>query len=391
MATPTPAEGPPPSYTGDDFYAELADAPPYTAEGRVEAWMRQIYELPEHSNERERANIWLENEIISAYGLGDEETGELDARAQREVHNRMRILGWLATDEEVDAVDRARAQEFAYEFFYLVMKDANAENTRFDASRAQLEQHELATHDALTGLANRRGLSESLESIVERAEAGRYEGVAMLFLDLDRFKLVNDAPGLGHLVGDELLVGVANILGRNTRKPSSEREADVIARPAADNVEEPEVRYVPEEGRETEASAETEEGDVEERPEAESARLGGDEFVVVLPYTRQPRAHPSRGTEPPKSVEERTLSIAARLTNAITDYMERRTEGRIPGIGVSIGIVLWEPGMDAQTMLAYADAHMYQVKRQRRNDLEEAAQRVEPQQGDQDETLPTTE
>ncbi|HZG56440.1 EAL domain-containing protein [Paenibacillus sp.] len=60
----------------------------------------------------------------------------------------------------------------------------------------------MAFHDALTGLANRRCLEEALQRAIDRA--GRAEGaVSVLFLDLDRFKLVNDS--LGHRIGDELL------------------------------------------------------------------------------------------------------------------------------------------------------------------------------------------
>lgn len=63
-----------------------------------------------------------------------------------------------------------------------------------------------ATHDALTGLLNRTGLNELLESVLR----GGAERVAVLFCDLDNFKRVNDA--LGHEVGDELLVAVARRL-----------------------------------------------------------------------------------------------------------------------------------------------------------------------------------
>lgn len=76
------------------------------------------------------------------------------------------------------------------------------------------ELRKLAVHDALTGLPNRRGLSERLES--ELAMAQRYGGGALLLIDLDEFKEVNDT--LGHPVGDQVLRRVADVLRERTRK-----------------------------------------------------------------------------------------------------------------------------------------------------------------------------
>jgi diguanylate cyclase (GGDEF)-like protein len=75
------------------------------------------------------------------------------------------------------------------------------------ARQADLFEHS-ATHDELTGLANRRFLMAHLRARLETAQAG--EVTAVLFLDLDAFKLINDA--WGHEVGDELLVQVAHRL-----------------------------------------------------------------------------------------------------------------------------------------------------------------------------------
>ncbi len=90
----------------------------------------------------------------------------------------------------------------------------------------------LADHDSLTGLFNRRRFEEELTR--ELASAERYEGrLAVLAIDLDDFKYINDS--LGHSVGDELIVQVGQALGARLRR------SDVLA------------------------------------------RLGGDEFAVVLP------------------------------------------------------------------------------------------------------------
>ncbi|MBV8161302.1 MAG: EAL domain-containing protein [Acidimicrobiia bacterium] len=96
-----------------------------------------------------------------------------------------------------------------------------------EAARRQF-QEELARqayHDSLTGLPNRSAFSERLQSAL--ASARRHgEGLAVLFLDLDRFKVVNDS--LGHERGDELLAAVA------TRLQACLRAEDTVARMGGD-------------------------------------------------------------------------------------------------------------------------------------------------------------
>jgi len=84
-----------------------------------------------------------------------------------------------------------------------------------------LELAHQAVHDALTGLPNRLQVAERLEQALARAGRTGCE-VAVLFIDLDRFKLIND--GRGHAAGDELLVVVAERLRRVVRS------GDVVAR-----------------------------------------------------------------------------------------------------------------------------------------------------------------
>jgi diguanylate cyclase (GGDEF)-like protein len=109
--------------------------------------------------------------------------------------------------------------------------------TFLDISDRKLAEEELrhqALHDALTGLPNRTLFTERLDQAVQRVRLDPSQLFAVLFIDLDRFKVINDS--LGHLVGEQLLVQIAHILRRHIR--------------AIDTV----------------------------------ARLGGDEFVILLEH-----------------------------------------------------------------------------------------------------------
>jgi diguanylate cyclase (GGDEF)-like protein len=96
-------------------------------------------------------------------------------------------------------------------------------NAQLEQANAQLEH--AATHDALTGLPNRALLADRLAQATAQSE--RYSrGFAVLVVDLDRFKSINDS--LGHIAGDEMLKEVARRLSRLLRK------ADTLARLGGD-------------------------------------------------------------------------------------------------------------------------------------------------------------
>lgn len=94
-----------------------------------------------------------------------------------------------------------------------------------ERKKAQNRLHHIAFHDALTGLPNRSYFQENLRRAMQEAHVlGRR--VAVLFLDLDRFKTINDS--LGHTIGDELLVLVAK------RLQACVRDHDMVSRMGGD-------------------------------------------------------------------------------------------------------------------------------------------------------------
>ncbi|MEO0474792.1 MAG: EAL domain-containing protein, partial [Planctomycetota bacterium] len=113
------------------------------------------------------------------------------------------------------------------------------DNTESHKNRAQLKH--IAYHDELTGLPNRKALIEHVDSSLQRCRRTPGHNSAILFLDFDRFKQVNDT--LGHEAGDQLLIGIAHRLNENLR------DGDAFSSTAG--------ACLP-------------------------ARLGGDEFVVLL-------------------------------------------------------------------------------------------------------------
>ncbi|WP_448549649.1 EAL domain-containing protein [Thalassotalea fusca] len=94
-----------------------------------------------------------------------------------------------------------------------------------DRKKAQTELLYIANHDELTGLANRNHFHSRLLESIARAKRSSQK-VALYFLDLDRFKLINDS--LGHAMGDKLLKKIAQ------RLTSIMREHDVVARLGGD-------------------------------------------------------------------------------------------------------------------------------------------------------------
>jgi diguanylate cyclase (GGDEF)-like protein len=182
-----------------------------------------------------------------------------------------------------------------------------------ERKRAEDQIRRLAYCDSLTGIPNRQAFLEMLERELQRSKIGNKK-FAVLFMDLDAFKRINDT--LGHDVGDQLLRQVSDRL-RETIRPS-----DLLSR--GDSL--------------------TREG--EPRQDTNLARLGGDEFTILIPDLDR---------------VEHALNVAHRVKDAM-----RRPfliEGHEIFVTASIGISLFpEDGDDCTSLLKYADTAMYHAK-----------------------------
>ncbi|HEX9966489.1 MAG TPA: diguanylate cyclase [Solirubrobacterales bacterium] len=184
------------------------------------------------------------------------------------------------------------------ETIYAVARDI----TERKALERELER--LSQHDGLTGLFNRRRFEEELRR--QLSYTRRYgQGGALLLIDVDHFKEINDT--LGHAAGDKALCWVASTLRDNLRS------TDVVARGADPIV----------------------------------ARLGGDEFVVLLPEIDEDEA---------RAVAERLVTLLGDSTLTL--------EGGEVRLRISVGVATFDgygrPG--EQELLAAADKAMYEAK-----------------------------
>jgi len=180
--------------------------------------------------------------------------------------------------------------------------------------RAQERIRFLAQYDSLTGLANRGRFMEQLDKSMQIA---RREGhpMALLYMDLDQFKRINDT--LGHTTGDELLQGVAQTLFDQVRS------TDVIGRPSGEL-------------------------------DSEISRLGGDEFAILLTAM---------------SARDDAGLVAERILEALPTPIT--VDQHSISTTASIGIAIYpDDGDDVDTLVKHADRAMYQAKERGRNNFQ---------------------
>lgn len=175
--------------------------------------------------------------------------------------------------------------------------------------QAEQRLYRLAYFDSLTGLPNRESFRIALEAALHTARTDGHS-LAVLYLDLDNFKQINDA--LGHSAGDKLLCRVSGLLRQVLR-------ANDIMSPAG----------------------------VLRQGERGVARLGGDEFVIILPRIQR--------REEAAVVAERIGQTLA--TPIQVDFCEVQAT---PSIGIAM---FPKDGGDADTLFKHADLAMYHSKR----------------------------
>jgi diguanylate cyclase (GGDEF)-like protein/PAS domain S-box-containing protein len=179
---------------------------------------------------------------------------------------------------------------------------------------AQEQILHLASYDSLTGLANRHLFMERLARAIHSAKK-HDRRVGLLYLDLDKFKRINDT--LGHAAGDTMLRGVADVLLDNVRG------SDIVCR-------------------------------VERKHDPEISRLGGDEFTVLLSHI---------------SDAEDAGDVARRVLESLPAPMT--IEGHEISPTASIGIAVYPmDGRDSETLLKNADTAMYHAKDLGRNNYQ---------------------
>jgi len=179
----------------------------------------------------------IQNRVVDALSSDSDKKAEerVLSSAIPAQNNVLRVLSLLDTETQKLALEASRkahqAHEVARFWMYLLSGIALllgifvAAAVMYYTNRASRERHHLATHDALTGLPNRMLFMDRLGQSLVRAQR-RNTLVGVMFIDLDRFKRVNDT--LGHASGDALICEVAQRLRATTRAE------DVVARLGGD-------------------------------------------------------------------------------------------------------------------------------------------------------------
>jgi predicted signal transduction protein with EAL and GGDEF domain len=223
--------------------------------------------------------------------------------------------------EDLTAVIDAQTRELKSANDALVREAAAREDALRRLGESNEQIRALAYQDGLTGLPNRRLLNEHLEKVLARARRKGSE-FAVLFIDVDNFKLINDT--VGHQAADEVLRKLADALSFLIRSDDVltlylESDIDVTTtitiEPIGDSV---------------------------------LSRLGGDEFIILLPDTRDRFA-------------------AGAVARRILKHLEQpiRVDAHEVFVTASIGIATYpEDGLSSEILIRNADTAMYHAKQQ---------------------------
>jgi diguanylate cyclase (GGDEF)-like protein len=241
---------------------------------------------------------------------------EADPQLQVVICSAYSAYSWKEISAKLGATDRLLILKKPFDDLE-VFQIANSQTAKWHVTQqAKLKLNELeqlvqertaelrqsALVDRLTGLPNRELLNDRISQIIDSAKRDASRKFAVLFLDFDRFKVINDS--LGHEVGDMLIMGIADRLRNETRR------YDTIASMAT------------------------------------TARLGGDEFIVVLDQLRD---------------HHDAVRVAERLIEALAKpyHLKGHTVHSTASIGITTNSINYQTPDD---MLRDADIAMYRAK-----------------------------
>jgi predicted signal transduction protein with EAL and GGDEF domain/DNA-binding NarL/FixJ family response regulator len=268
-----------------------------------------------HAQDAERVRLACERAVASGDAFAIDHRIVLPDGSLRQVHQQVEVI-------ERDEQGQARH-----------LAGAVHDVTRRKDAEEQIRQ--LAYFDALTGLPNRVLFGEQVQKAISQAER-RGTQLAVMFVDLDHFKRVNDT--LGHGAGDELLRLVS------TRLASLVREVDSVmhheARPSG--FANSHVQALEGNG----ATANTAATHNSTADVHSIARLGGDEFIVLMTDVQRP---------------DDAAAVARRLVAALAEPVT--VQGTEIFVGGSVGVAMYPAdGADINTLMMNADTAMYRAK-----------------------------
>ncbi|MEM7251002.1 MAG: diguanylate cyclase [Pseudomonadota bacterium] len=277
---------------------------PKTGEASWSPELTRILALPDTASDGKLATLWMG---IAAQDL---------ARVKDAINETLRD----GTEQRVEYKVERNSEEIFFRLETVRVSSPSGDALRVvgsiqditESKRYEKRIRYLAYHDPLTGLPNRAFLRRYLPFSLSQAARDKTK-VAVLFLDLDGFKSINDT--LGHDAGDEVLKAVAERISKSVRDGDCTTRLDTMSK------------------RET------------------VTRLAGDEFILVLNDI---------------SDSDSAVMVAERVITAISEPMQ--VNGQSLQCGTSVGIAVFpEDGNDADSMLKAADAAMYAAKKDGRN------------------------